>query len=144
MFRNSRYLKYTINVVFLLCILCLVSCGHVHVSMLSGENFSKQSNALIRVVNDDVLSIRSVDGEVTVNYFKRLFNNHRFANSVDVLPGKHELLLQYNWNSNYSHGNIIFFAERGREYVVKAKAVGYLIEYWIEDGRTGESVAIHE
>lgn len=69
-------------------------------------------------------------------------------NKVAVLPGRHVVTVDYFWQTGLggatATGSVVFAAEAGHEYQIKAKFKSGLgggkVQFWVEDIATGEVV----
>lgn len=112
--------------------------------MYPGEELEASKQAVIRVHQREdswgKLGITHVDGNITVNFFKYLFNGGKWAGEVYVLPGKHKIQAKIEYPLSFAHSQIWLVAEPGETYILKALSKGYAANMWLENERTGQPV----
>ena len=122
------------------CVLVLILSGCFPPKtqkMYSGSQLppSKESTITTKgTTGEPVTGIRisSVDGEKTVNFFKRLFTGP--ATEVNVAPGKHDIGLLFNTGSSLKTKDLWLVACPGKTYFAKARFLDENdFQMWIED-----------
>ncbi len=138
-----RSLHYSF-LIGMLMILTLTGCATPKVKMYPGEEVEASKQAVVRVNQRESsrgkLGITKVDGNITVNMFKFLFNGGKWAGEVYVLPGKHRIMARIDYGLSFAGGAMWLIAEPGETYLLKALSNGYAVTMWLENERTGQKV----
>lgn len=128
----------------LLALLC--GCASdAHRKMYAGEVRPAEQRALLHVTGkragyDNVFIIGTVDGERTIALGERFFYPYAGANSVEVLPGRHVVVLSTRYDGKVSLAELWFVAEAGHSYAAKAEETGGAVRFRIEDEASGQAV----
>lgn len=137
--KKRYYVKFLL---FCLILSICAGCAAPKVQMYPGPPRALEQQAEIKTMNFSRgrLGIVFVDDKFTVNFFTFLFNGNKWAASASVLPGKHTIRARYDIGNSFSLSDLWWVADAGAIYILKAQAVGYGVQMWIEDERNGQIV----
>jgi hypothetical protein len=137
---------------YLFVLICLAVCGctaprtyvQAHASRQDGKaaKVACDSSHAHKVLNglDQKVFIAAVDGKSTFTLGGALTDTAPYAESAYVTPGRHYLDLEYTYLNSFAWGKVWFDAEGGGSYMIRHKASGYELFFWVEDLATGKAV----
>lgn len=126
--------------IIILPIIICIGCSAPPFQAYNGPRRPSFSTSRIKTENETIWFTRIDNIYLEHGQFTAFFYNEKYAQNVEVVPGKHQLYIQHRDLITEADFKVTFEAEAGHIYDVNASLEKFTTYYQIIDETTGETI----